>query len=71
MTVSVCPIAVVNAPPERIWALLSDPARFDLWWDAHTVTIVRAFLNDLFGATHGTVATIAASGDPQERWQRQ
>ena len=39
MPVSVCPIAVVNATPERIWSLLSDPARFDLWWDAHTVTI--------------------------------
>jgi len=39
MTVSVCPIATVQAAPEKVWALLSDPARFDLWWDAHTVSI--------------------------------
>ena len=33
MTVSVCPIAVVNAPPERVWALLSEPSSYALWWD--------------------------------------
>ena len=39
MTVSVCPIAIVNAPPERIWALLSDPASYGVWWNADTRTI--------------------------------
>ena len=39
MAVSVCPIAVVQAPAERVWSLLSDPARFDLWWEARTVSI--------------------------------
>ena len=39
MTVSVCPIAVVNAPPERIWSLLSEPASYALWWNADTRTI--------------------------------
>ena len=40
MTVSVCPIAVVQAPPERVWALLSEPASYAVWWDAETITIV-------------------------------
>ena len=39
MSVSVCPIAVVQAPAEHVWALLADPARFDLWWEARTVSI--------------------------------
>ncbi len=30
MTVSVCPIAVVQASPERIWALLSQPDSYTL-----------------------------------------
>ena len=44
MTVSVCPIAVVHATPERVWALLSQPASYALWWDAETRTIVPAGL---------------------------
>jgi Polyketide cyclase / dehydrase and lipid transport len=40
MTVSTCPIATVNAPIERVWPLLSEPSNFDLWWDAHTLSIV-------------------------------
>lgn len=37
---SSCPIATVHAPVERVWRLLADPSRYDLWWDAHTVSIV-------------------------------
>ena len=40
MSVSVCPIAVINASPERVWELLSKPANYDLWWDAKTQSIV-------------------------------
>jgi ligand-binding SRPBCC domain-containing protein len=40
MTISVCPIAVVQAPPDRVWALLSEPASYALWWDAETLTIM-------------------------------
>ncbi len=32
MTVSVCPIAVVQASPERVWALLSEPSSYAVWW---------------------------------------
>ena len=36
-----------------------------------TVTVTRAFLDDLFGRTHGAVAALAATTDPLLRWQRQ
>jgi hypothetical protein len=39
MSVYVCPIALVNAPAERVWRLLSDPASYALWWDAETRSI--------------------------------
>lgn len=39
MTVNVCPIATVNAPVERVWRFLSEPANYDLWWDAQTRSI--------------------------------
>ncbi len=40
MTISTCPIAVVNASVERVWTFLSEPANYALWWDAHTRAIV-------------------------------
>lgn len=40
MSVSVCPIAVIAAPLERVWALLADPSSYDMWWDAQTDAIV-------------------------------
>jgi hypothetical protein len=38
MSLSVCPTARVEAPAERVWALLADPACFDSWWDARLVS---------------------------------
>ena len=35
-----CPAAVVNAPVDRVWALLADPAGYDRWWDMHTEQIL-------------------------------
>lgn len=40
MSVSTCPIATINAPIEKVWELLAEPANYDLWWDAHTRSIV-------------------------------
>jgi len=40
MSVSVCPMAVIRAPLERVWNLLSEPANYDLWWDAKAVSIL-------------------------------
>lgn len=36
--VSVCPATVVDAPAERVWALLTRPDGFDLWVDADLVS---------------------------------
>jgi ligand-binding SRPBCC domain-containing protein len=36
---STCPIAVVHAPAERVWNLLSEPANYDQWWEAQTGAI--------------------------------
>ena len=40
MSVNVCPMDVVHAPIERVWNLLSEPANYDVWWDAKTQSIV-------------------------------
>jgi hypothetical protein len=40
MSFSTCPTATVNAPIEQVWRLLADPARYDLWWDAQTRSII-------------------------------
>jgi hypothetical protein len=40
MSVSVCPMDTIHAPIEKVWPLLSEPANFDLWWDAETRSIV-------------------------------
>ena len=39
MAINVCPIAVVNAPLERTWRLLSEPEQYATWWDARTLSI--------------------------------
>ena len=39
MSFNTCPIATVNAPAERVWGLLSDPASYAQWWDAQTRSI--------------------------------
>jgi hypothetical protein len=36
---SACPIAVVQAPVERLWSLLSEPANYDQWWEVRTLSI--------------------------------
>ena len=36
MSISVCPLATISAPVERVWSLFSEPASYDLWWDAQT-----------------------------------
>jgi uncharacterized protein YndB with AHSA1/START domain len=40
MGFTVCPAAVVSAPVETVWELLSEPTLYDEWWDAHTERIV-------------------------------
>ena len=40
MSVSVCPIAIINAPVNKVWSFLSEPANYALWWNAETRLIV-------------------------------
>ncbi len=40
MGLSVCPIAVVSAPVEGVWELLTEPTLRDEWWDARTERVV-------------------------------
>jgi hypothetical protein len=40
MSISVCPLATINAPVERAWSFLSEPTNYALWWDAQTRSIV-------------------------------
>ena len=36
MSITLCPAAVVAAPVEYVWELLSEPTLRDEWWDART-----------------------------------
>ncbi len=42
MPANVCPIAVIDAPVERVWDLLYVPAHYDQWWEAETESIEPA-----------------------------
>ena len=40
MDVSVCPVAVVHAPAEAVWALLDNPAGYGAFWDMRVRSVV-------------------------------
>jgi hypothetical protein len=40
MGFTLCPVAVVAAPVDSVWQLLSEPLLYDVWWDARTERIV-------------------------------
>lgn len=40
MSLTICPTAVVAAPVESVWELLTEPALRDEWWDARTRRVV-------------------------------
>ena len=40
MSISVCPIATINAPVNKVWSFLSEPAHYALWWNAQTLSII-------------------------------
>ena len=35
-----CPTAVIAAPVERVWELLTDPTLRDEWWDSRTARVI-------------------------------
>ena len=40
MGLTICPTAIVAAPVESVWELLSEPTLYDQWWDARMERIV-------------------------------
>ncbi len=40
MGINVCPAAVVAAPVESVWDILSDTACYEEWWEVHAERIV-------------------------------
>ncbi len=40
MGINVCPAAVVGAPVETVWEILSDTALYEEWWEARAERIV-------------------------------
>ncbi len=40
MSIRVCPIATINAPVNKVWSFLSEPANYALWWNAQTLSII-------------------------------
>lgn len=39
MSFTVCPAAVIAAPVESVWELLTEPTLRDEWWDARTARV--------------------------------
>jgi len=76
MTISVCPVATVAAPPEHVWALLMAPETYSEWWDAQTERVEPpgpAAAGQLISATSKAlgrrwpVSTAVLAIDPQRR----
>ncbi len=40
MSLSTCPVAVIEAPVERVWSFFDQPANYDRWWDAVTLAVI-------------------------------
>ena len=40
MGLYLCPTAVIAAPVEKVWELITQPALRDEWWDARTESVV-------------------------------
>ena len=40
MSLSICPAAIVAAPVETVWAIITDTERYDQWIDAHVERVV-------------------------------
>jgi hypothetical protein len=56
VSLSVCPIATIAAPVERVWTLLEDPARYGKWIDGTVESI-----GPPGSAQRGQILTIATS----------
>lgn len=77
MIVNVCPAGNTSAPPDRVWAALTTPERFNEWMDAKFVSA-----NPPGAVNPGQTIRLSASGfgrnwpvaievrdlDPRHRW---
>jgi carbon monoxide dehydrogenase subunit G len=63
MSVSVCPVATIAAPVERVWALLVDPARYGIWADGTVQSVEPPG-----PAETGQIVTVSAPAFGK-RWQ--
>lgn len=63
MGISVCPIAVIDAPVERVWSLVVDPAQWADWADASLEHV------DPPGPTHAGQTFVVSSVGFGRRWR--
>ena len=63
MSVYICHIANIEAPLERVWSFLSEPANYALWWDAQTHSIIPA------GSAHPGQKIIAHTIALRKQWE--
>jgi ligand-binding SRPBCC domain-containing protein len=40
MSFTTCPVAIIDAPSEKVWSLLDTPENYARWWDAETCAII-------------------------------
>lgn len=77
MGFNVCPATVVAAPVDVVWDLLSDPTRYDEWWNAYMERIepagkatpgqVLSAKTSALGMTgHMTIHVEAVDSDPHQ-----
>jgi ligand-binding SRPBCC domain-containing protein len=77
VSLSVCPIATINAAPEPVWEFLCEPKHYDVWWDAQTQSIlpdghvhagqvIRARTNGL-GKAWAVTVTVNAADDSKRQ----
>jgi hypothetical protein len=63
MSIFICPIANIDAPLERVWSFLAEPANYALWWDADTRSILPA------GPAHPGQKIMAKSSAFGKQWE--
>jgi uncharacterized protein YndB with AHSA1/START domain len=77
MGVTTCPTDVVDAPVERVWALLDDPLRYAEWTDlreiraeppgaAHTGQVVRGVTREVGLTFSATFTVLAVDADKHQ-----
>src|SRR5690349_1726131 len=73
MSVSVCPIAIINAPIEKVWPFLSEPANYASWWGVQTCSTApegRAQAGQIIqGKTRGMIINVIVNSIDESKRQ--